>query len=190
MDYQPEDDTSDPEAWCWYVSSERAAGRVVLATEGGLCTCGCREPTSSTKSLFRVGHRAALRRKLTRAHLAGVAILEVRHDARTGALEVAEMGAAEMAARFDMAGQVEAAAGRQNAERRARAERAERAVAARALEPQDGRCLVKIGRWERTGHVLAVYDAGDALELEYVTAAGETCTTRRAKIVTATAEAV
>lgn len=136
-----------------------AEGKLVLDVSGGKCLCGCDEKPSGKKSLFRMGHDARLRGKLIRAHLTETPVVLIEGEARpipaTTALEVAE--------RYGWQDSLLAAESRR--------EQANKKVAHKAL---GSKRLVKIGRWEYTGQVVAFYRNGeDKFEVEYVTKLGD-----------------
>jgi hypothetical protein len=180
--YRPSTDSSpNTEAW---IDGERlnpAATLVLYRPTKRSCPCGCGLEPDSKGRVFRMGHDARYRGKLIRAHLTGTPVAIVGfcdiglestttvHDAR------------KLAAHHEWEAYLDHAEQRENARQVARLERANEQVTATALGPQIGdRRLVKVGRWEYTGQVLAVYDNGDRFEVEYVTKKGGVVTTELA----------
>lgn len=145
---------------------------------GDFCLCGCEQPTVGKDSLFRMGHDARLRGKLIRAHLMGIEVARVHGgaiisgDALTYAKSLGESFSVALTDAWT-----------KEADRIATSlEKANRKVLDRATAgPVGDKVLVKVGRWEYTGQVAAVYDDGDTLEVEYVTKQGEVKTIRKPK---------
>lgn len=130
------------------------------------CPCGCGDWPKGSKAIFGMGHDARLRGILIRAHLTGTPI--VRHLVAGGAtLDLVAESAKDLASLYgaSFTSALEAA--------ELRREGKEREVLARAL---GSKRLLRVGRWEYTGLVAAIYgEAGDPeYEMEYVTKSGET----------------
>lgn len=147
---------------------------VVLQVVGGtppLCACGCGEPPRGKGATFGMGHDARLRGKLSRAVVAQCQV--VLTDVDKAIVEV--LDPLDYADRFstdklDWRASVQESAKRS---RRSDGEEAERTVLKRALGPQVGDTkLIKVGRWEKTGRIVAVYEDKGEVLYEYVDAAG------------------
>jgi hypothetical protein len=128
------------------------------------CPCGCGGMPVGGKAVFLMGHDARLRGKLIRAHLTGTKVIRV--------LDGEEQLPVEAKAIAQLYGEsftdaLVAAEGRRDA--------ANRNVLQRALDSQR---LIRVGRWEYTGNVVAIYEAAggqpDLVEVEYVTSGGKT----------------
>ncbi len=136
--YRPVDDSS-PE----YAGKELANVILVIgAREDGTlgCPCGCTEFPAATTSTFKMGHDAKLRGKLLRAHLTGTAVVEVRGGAPVKprpAMDIAKTHGWEKAL----------------TDAEMRREHSNRMVAHRAM---NSKRLIKVGRWEYTGQVIAI----------------------------------
>lgn len=140
--------------------------RVVLHTPGGCCPCGCAIPPLGAKATFNMGHDARLRGVLIRAHLMGVEIREV--DCRSVVEAEKDSGlvwtAEDVAARHGWKKYLDAAVLRRDGKNRE--------VLRKALGSER---LVRVGKWDFTGQVAAVYRTSnvDMFEIEYVDPAGE-----------------
>lgn len=148
--------------------------RVVLlrayARDGRVgCPCGCGEFPEGRKATFKMGHDARLRGKLIRAHLMGVDIryLVQEPDGRVSLVD--EEGSAwasdpmEVAKEYDWEYDLRAA--------ELRREGANRQLLRHALNTDR---TVKVGRWEYTGQVAAVFptSGGELYLIKYVDRAG------------------
>lgn len=149
----------------------RRSDSVSLLAGVSLCACGCGDTPAGTKAKFCMGHDARLKGVLTRAHSAGVTIALV--DSETGVAEVIDP--LEYADRFSTPKvdwrQLVLAAAAKIAERRGTIDKraAERRVVERAAA--DG--AVKVGRWEKTDSVAAIYRKTDGTYLvEFVDSVG------------------
>lgn len=140
---------------------------VSLVVGVGLCACGCGNTPAGKKARFCMGHDARLKGVLTRAYSAGLAVALVEQT--TGTAEVldpltyADRFSTE---RVDWRKLVTDSAGR-IADRRGGIDRrsAERQVLERAA--RDG--AVKVGKWDRTDSVAAIYKMPDGrTEIEFV----------------------
>jgi hypothetical protein len=123
------------------------------------CPCGCNGMPQGKKTKFAMGHDARLRGILIRAHLMAV---EIRYIVNGVTME--PMSAMEVAKKYDWKEYLDTAV--------LRREGKNREVLSRALGSER---LVKVGRWEYTGQVAAVYRTGseDMLLIEYVNKAGD-----------------
>lgn len=128
------------------------------------CPCGCGEMPRGTNAKFAMGHDARLRGKLIRAHLTGTEILYVVEGK-----QMPPLIAMQVAARYGWGHYLDAAI--------LRREGKNREVLQRALGSTR---LVRVGRWEYTGQVAAVYGTPDEAEyeIEYVTRQGDIRRTR------------
>lgn len=192
LQYDPRQDSS-PGAEDYHADrdapdgSEAAAGfypdeTVILITADGTCACGCGQTPKGKTSNFCMGHDARLRGKLIRAHLMGYEVavydggLVVSGPAMTFATNLGWECYLEDAERKE-SGRVQGTLERANAR-----------VLAKAMGPQIGeKRLVKVGRWEYSGQVIAFYQNGDnpELEVEYVTKSGEIKTMRQSALTDA-----
>lgn len=183
-DYNPTDDSTsgtDP-------LRELGLDGVILAINDGDCPCGCETQPKGKKSVFAMGHDARLKGKLIRAHLNGVPIHAV-HFTDSGYKRDATQSAMEVAEDLGWAHVLQAAWDRQNDDMAERVAKAERGVLARAMATRDAeregklsegdRRLIRVGRWEYTGTVVAIYESDGEVEYEYVTKGGETRTVRQ-----------
>lgn len=141
---------------------------VILEVVGGdpaLCACGCAEAPRGKGATFGMGHDARLRGKLARALAAGSKI--VLTDVNKQVTEV--LDPEDYASRFSTEKLDWAESIRESASKaRGKGESAERAILAKALGPQVGETkLIKIGRWEKTGKIVAVYQDGKVIRYEY-----------------------
>jgi hypothetical protein len=171
QDYDPADDSSKG-----YGGIQRHTKAVVLRQVGeDGCPCGCgvafgasyHTKTGSELTMsgrFCIGHDARLRGKLIRAHLTGTSVVVIRDDE-----------AAEPTSALEVAKQYEWEPYLKNAE--LRREGANRNLLQSAM---NSKRLVKVGRWEYTGQVVAIFDTPDGgeYEVQYVTKQGETKKTR------------
>lgn len=127
------------------------------------CPCGC-NGWPKGRATFAMGHDARMRGKLIRAHLMGV---RVRHHCDGILME--PVSAMEVAEKYDWKEYLDAAV--------LRREGKNREVLARAIGSDR---MIKVGRWDYTGQVVAVYRTNDQdmLQVEYVNKAGEVKTAR------------
>jgi hypothetical protein len=137
------------------------------------CPCGCRKPVTGARSRakFVVGHDARLKGILSRAHVTATPVYILTAPMPNGkglaglatvtpyqAVEVA----AEMSSKsYDWVTAVSDAADRLGGDLVAKQYAADRRVLAAALNPKGGRSLLHVGKWEQTGHLLAVYIGPD-----------------------------
>lgn len=141
---------------------------VILVIDKGKCLCGCGEPPVGRDSFFRMGHDARLRGKLIRAYIMGHEVARVGDTGNTSS------DAMSWAKQLEWGSYLETAKAREDALRAARIERSNRKLVEEATGPQVGdRKLLKIGRWEYTGEVIAVYDDGDRIVYRYTTKSGD-----------------
>lgn len=160
------------------VESSEGAGRA--------CPCGCRELLAAN-SRFRMGHDARLRGKLVRAHVTGtdVTIVKGRDVSVASAVAIAEQFSSPL---LDWKSALREAEGRYSGSR-SKADAANAEILARAKQAkedeQNGRLkvgdrkLVKVGRWNYTGQVIAVYQVDGEAEFEYTDAKGHVKTARQ-----------
>lgn len=147
---------------------------VILETEGNdprFCPCGCAEAPRGKTAVFGMGHDARLRGKLARALAGGSRI--VLTDTNHAVCEVLEP--TEMASRFstEKLDWVESIKTSAKKAKRSAADTAEEAILQKALGPQVGDTkLIKIGRWEYTGSIVAIYETDGATEFEYADKGG------------------
>lgn len=145
---------------------------VILETVGGdpaYCPCGCAEAPRGKGATFGMGHDARLRGKLARALAAGSKI--VLTDINKQPVEV--LDPVDYASRFSTDKLDWAESIRTSASKARRSDDAERAILAKALGPQVGDTkLIKIGRWEKTGKIVAVYQDGKVIRYEYADSNG------------------
>lgn len=147
------------------------ADAVSLVAGSGLCACGCGDNPAGRKAKFCMGHDARLKGVLMRAFSAGIDI--ALYEQTTGTAEVIDP--LTYADRFstekvDWRKLVTDAADRVR-ERRGGVDRraAERRVLERAAK--DG--AVRVGKWDKTDSVAAIYDLGDGkVEIEFVDEVG------------------
>lgn len=131
------------------------------------CPCGCATRPVGAKATFAMGHDATLRGKLIRAHLMGAEIRfvyngsEEDHEIRT---------AMQVATAYGWQEYLDAAVLRREGKNR------------EVLQKSVGHeRLVRVGRWEYTGQVAAVYrdpTGSDIHIVEYVDRAGRVRRTR------------
>jgi len=126
------------------------------------CPCGCEGVPVGRKATFLMGHDARLRGKLIRAHLTDTKVIQCTDGVR-GSSRTAMSVASDYGDSF-----VDALKGAD-----LRREGKNREVVQKALHSKR---LVKVGRWQYTGQVAAIYSTpgGDEYEIEYVTKQGET----------------
>jgi hypothetical protein len=126
------------------------------------CPCGCGAVPVGKTAVFMMGHDARLRGKLIRAHLTGTEVVRYVDGEQANPVSALE-DAKRWGESFTTA--------LKNAE--LRREGANRNLVTKALNSQR---LIKVGRWEHTGQVVAVYetDSGEEYDVEYVTKSGET----------------
>lgn len=167
------------------VGTEAAAGfypdeTVILITANeGDCPCGQGAPHKpiGVGRTFAMGHDARLRGILIRAHVAG------KEVARVTASTIISSDARTYAEQFGWEGYLDDAKAREDTRVAAKVEKANKQVLAKATGPKIGdKRLIKVGRWEYTGQVVAIYNGakGD-IEFEYVTKSGDVRTVRRPK---------
>lgn len=125
------------------------------------CPCGCEGEPVGAKATFLMGHDARLRGKLIRAHLTDtgvVTLIDGGTERHQSAMSVAE----DYGESFVEA--LKSAVLRRDGKNRE--------VVARAL---NSKRLIKVGRWQYTGQVVAIFDTsgGEEYEIEYVTKTGE-----------------
>lgn len=145
----------------------RRSDSVSLLIGTGLCACGCGDTPSGKKAKFCMGHDARLKGVLTRVHSAGLEVALVEET--TGTAEV--LDPLVYADRFSTAKvdwrQLVLDAAAKIADRRGTIDR--RAAERRVLERAASDGAVRIGRWDKTDSVAAIYQLeGGNYEVEYV----------------------
>lgn len=147
---------------------------VILEVEGGtpaLCACGCGEPPRGKGATFGMGHDARLRGKLARALAAGceVVLTDQNSHTVTEVLSPEDYASRFSTSKLDWAQSIKESASKA----RPSAESGEREILARALGPRLGEeKLIKVGRWDKTGKIVAIYDDGKRIRYEYADSAG------------------
>lgn len=146
---------------------------VRYGNEGGVeygCPCGCGGWPKGQKARFAMGHDARYRGILIRAHLTGTQV--VRHLIPVNIPQASEAMVAESA--LDLAKIEGESFTKAIEEAELRRDGKNREVLAKAMAVGSDR-LIKVGRWEYTGQVCAIYDTGNGAEyeIEYVTKLGE-----------------
>lgn len=123
------------------------------------CPCGCGEFPLGDKATFCMGHDARLRGVLIRAHLMGASI---RHH--TDGVLSDPVAAITLAETHHWKSYLDSAT--------VKREGKNREVLRRALGSPD---LIRVGRWQYTGQVAAVYrlNGKGLVEIEYVNQAGD-----------------
>lgn len=145
----------------------RVVLNVLTTTDRVGCPCGCATMPVGKTAKFAMGHDATLRGKLIRAHLLGAEILFIYNgdeDTRS------PCSAMEIAKEYGWKEYLEAAV--------LRREGKNREVLQRTIGNER---LVRVGRWEYTGQIAAVYrdkTGSDMNEVEYVDRAGQVRRTR------------
>ena len=158
--YDPRDDSTP--------GLPRKEDYISLLVGDGMCACGCGSAPNGKTARFCMGHDARLKGMLTRAHSAGVGVALVEET--TGAITTLE--ALEYADQFssekvDWRKLVSDATAKIKERRGDIDKRAsEREVLRRATE--NG--AVRVGRWEKTDSVAAIYvvPGSGEYEVEYV----------------------
>lgn len=129
------------------------------------CPCGCGKMPAGKKSTFAMGHDARLRGMLQRAHLTDTLVVEVLAGEDAEPTPVTAKEVAERHGWMEALEQAELAREGKN-----------RQVLNKAMGSDR---LIKVGRWEYTGQVVAIYQNGDEhYEIEYVTKTGDVRRTR------------
>ena len=144
--------------------------------EQSSCLCGCGHYPHGRNSSFMMGHDARFRGALIRAHLTDTPVVIVTDDPtgrNSGPQHHAPIPAAQVTDELGLpwAQYLESA--------EARREGKNRQVLAKAVGSER---LIKVGRWEKTGQVIAFYEGKspdrDEYEVEYVTKTGDVKRTR------------
>lgn len=167
--YNPTDDSTP--------GLPRRPDSVSLLVGDGLCACGCGEAPTGKKAKFRMGHDARLKGRLTRAHSAGFTLALVEET--TGTAEV--LDPLTYADRFSTAKvnwrQLVEEGAAKISQRRGTIDK--RAAEKRVLERATRDGAIKVGRWDKTDSVAAIYRLeGGAFEVEYVDETGRIRQTR------------
>lgn len=137
---------------------------LILAISDGDCPCGCAAAPKGKTATFGMGHDIRLRGKLIRAASAGAKVIVVDPQVGTHVeLDPIAYAATFSTPKLDWAASVQA-----GVDRVAKRGHADKAVLEVATGPQVGdRELLKVGRWNYDGRVVAVYRDGSVLEFEY-----------------------
>lgn len=172
--YDPRDDSSK--------GFEQDGKLVVLHQTGKLdgkdqtsCLCGCGHFPHGRRSSFMMGHDARFRGALIRAHLTDTPVVIVTEvDGKNASPKHASpVPATRILEEFDLPW------GEYLESAEVRREGKNRQVLAKAVGSER---LIKVGRWEKTGQVVAFYEGKsadrDEYEVEYVTKTGEVKRTR------------
>lgn len=169
--YQPRDDSSaNTEQYRAFDEQDD----LILRQTSDHCLCGCGQPPAGKTSKFKMGHDARLRGKLIRAYCTGTLVTTIGEDT------VTRVTAMELAEELGWAEYLKVAAEREAVRSDERAERASAALLRQATGPQVGDFkLIKVGRWSKTGQVVAVFesenhDGTKLIDFQYVTSGGET----------------
>lgn len=180
-DYDPRADSSpktdayrpgfrnDPPGFSGVILDRRSEG------DFRVCACGCRTKVAG-KTRFAMGHDMKLKGILIRAHLSGTPVMVLGPGASDWTGTAMADAAHWSTPKLDWQKMLVQAEEKQGPNVRAAIARAEREVTARALGPQVGnRTLLRLGRWEYTGAVIAIYRYADSLKLlyEYVDRGGK-----------------
>jgi len=145
---------------------KRTKDKLILEVQEGQCACGCTDKPAGAKSKFKMGHDARLRGKLIRAHLTGTPVVMIESEARPSPV----FTALEVAQRHGWQQYLKDADTRRDGKNRQ--------VLNKAM---GSKRLVKVGRWEYTGQVVAIYEIpgnGEEYDVEYVTKMGDVKKTR------------
>lgn len=153
---------------------------VILMQRPGDCPCGCLTKPLSKGRTFAMGHDARFRGILIRAHCTGNEVTVIDPDSK----EREVFKAMALAETHDWAEYLATAKTREDEKAQRRLDRANKEVLNKALQPGDKK-LIKVGRWEHTGQVVAIYEDSGMVEFEYVTKSGDV---RRYETVKAEAE--
>jgi hypothetical protein len=135
------------------------------------CPCGCRKPITGSRSRFVVGHDARLKGILTRAFITASPV-HLLHDGTGSSTKLGGLARVETATASDVASKfssdtydwtvgLAAAADKVGGKLEDRLLATDRRVLHNSLNPLGGRALLHCGRWEKTGHLLAVYVGPD-----------------------------
>lgn len=166
--YAPENDSS---ASLKKIAKDRGVVALVIKTrklkDGDgrqeSCPCGCGEYPKSLTTTFGMGHDARLRGKLIRAHLMDASVLYVI-DGQEQPLRTA----LQVASKHGWEKYLKEAVTRREAKNRE--------VLKKATNGNGSKRLIKVGRHEYTGQVVAVYEAAngkpETYDIEYVTKGG------------------
>lgn len=171
--YDPKDDSSPGTAAMR--GSPDILGVILDHTEGR-CLCGCGQAPAGPKSLFRMGHDARYRGTLIRAYITDTPITDIATQDTNGEENVfrSTRTAMQAAEALGWGEYLKVAKEREDLRTSDRANRANQAVLSRATGPQVGdRKLIRVGRWDYTGQVVAVWENGEEVEFEYVTKGGD-----------------
>lgn len=172
--YNPAKDSSPGSEIYRYNEGDEDPGceGVILLVEKDQCLCGCGEYPKGKDAKFCMGHDARYRGILQRAHMTGTEINVFNEGTLVSgpAMSFArDLGWEEHILTSEKV----------NADR---IRRANERLLKKATGPQVGdRKLIKVGRWDYTGQVVAIYEDKGEIVYEYVTKKGETKTHTVAK---------
>lgn len=166
--YDPlaDSDTGSVLSYKELVEIQREEKALVIGWQAGDCPCGCGDKPKGKKAHFAMGHDQRMRGKLIRAALTGTDVVTVRDGERKRfPARMVAHAIDELAGGTSFRDSIKAAE-----------ERREQANAKLAQKAKGSKRTVKVGRWEYTGQVMAIFStpAGDEYEIEYVTKQGET----------------
>lgn len=148
-------------------------GDLILAIGPGQCQCGCGETPRGKNARFGMGHDIRLRGKLIRAQAADALVVVV--SGGTSAFSIETYDPLTFASRYstpklDWAESVRDGASKVavRTARRKAAANPEREVLAAAADVPEGRTLVRVGRWDHTGRIVAIYRDSNGVLYDYV----------------------
>lgn len=145
---------------------------LILNVTPGCCPCGCGERPRGKTATFGMGHDIRLRGKLIRAAAAGAKVVRVTKEADSAMVagdpdDPAAFAAEYSTPKLDWRAAVADAASRIAV--RTNKPNPERDVLEAATGPQpEGRVLVRVGKWDYTGAVAAIYDDPSGVLYDYV----------------------
>lgn len=170
--YDPKNDSS-PGTSAFRAAHELGGTVVLLQTDPSHCPCGCNQPPSGKNRTFRMGHDARYRGILIRAYVNDAQVVVLRRT--DPPVEYTVYDADELANQLDWCQYLETAKRREDRKAQERRERANARLLAKATGPQIGDTrLIRVGRWDYTGQVIAIWETDGIIEFQYVTKQGET----------------
>lgn len=131
------------------------------------CPCGCTNPVTGKGAKFVMGHDARFKGILTRAYIAAVPVHILHNPANDDVLASIESVTAEQVARkfsterYDWVAAMKESAEKIDGAKGHRAAMTDRRVLQLALRDHPDRKLLSVGRWEKTGHLLAIWIGSD-----------------------------
>lgn len=144
----------------------RRADSVSLLVGTGLCACGCGMAPAGKKARFCMGHDARLKGVLARAQSAGVSVALVEEsDGSTEVIDPLTYAGRFSTPKVDWVKLTQDAVAK-IAERRGGIDR--RAAERRLLADAAANGAVRIGRWDKTDSVAAIYRGESGFEVEFV----------------------